>query len=160
MLTEIEKRVVAAVQDDMPVCPRPYAEIARRIGLEEAELLETLSRLCQRGVIRRFGATLRHQQSGYRANAMTAWRVPEERVEQVGRLMAASTHVSHCYRRNPAPDWPYNLYTMIHAADEQQCRNIAAELSQRAEVTDYALLFSRRELKKTSMLYFADDQTD
>jgi DNA-binding Lrp family transcriptional regulator len=160
MLTEIEKKVVAAVQDDMPVCQRPYAEIARRIGLEESELLATLERLCRQGVIRRFGATLRHQKSGYRANAMTAWRVAEERIEAVGRLMAASPHVSHCYRRDPAPDWPYNLYTMIHAADEAQCREIAAELGRLTAVQDYALLFSRRELKKTSMLYFADEESD
>ena len=156
--TELEKQVMAAIQQDIPITERPYREMAEQLGITENQMIGVLEELCRRGVIRRFGATLRHQKSGFQANAMTAWQVDEDRIENAGRIMAASPHVSHCYRRNPAPDWPYNLYTMIHAPDEETCRAIAAELAERAGVETYSLLFSRRELKKTSMKYFSDEE--
>jgi len=160
MLTDLEKKVIASIQQDMPVTDRPYLEIARRIGVSEGHLLATLRSLCERGVIRRFGATLRHQRTGYQANAMVAWQVEESRIDEVGQTMAAFRQVSHCYRRNPTPEWPYNLYTMIHADDEAACRETAHHMAQSVGVNDYALLFSREELKKTSMVYFATDDDD
>jgi DNA-binding Lrp family transcriptional regulator len=156
MLSELEKKVIAAVQGDLPVCPQPYRKIASDLKITEDLLLETLKRLCQRGVIRRFGATLRHQKSGFKANAMVAWNVEEARVQQVGRMFAACREVSHCYRRNPAPEWPYNLYTMVHAADTSACKSIARRMSTAADVMDYEILFSVKELKKTSMEYFSE----
>ncbi|MGE5258102.1 MAG: hypothetical protein ACM3KE_15590 [Hyphomicrobiales bacterium] len=160
MLTDLEKKVIASIQQDMPVLDRPYLEIARRIGVSEDDLLATLRSLCERGVIRRFGATLRHQRTGYKANAMAAWKVEESRIDEVGQAMAAFPQVSHCYRRNPTPLWPYNLYTMVHADDEAACREAARRMADAAGVDEYALLFSREELKKTSMLYFATDEED
>ena len=157
MLTDLEKQVIASVQGDLQVSPHPYGEIAASLGVSEALVLQTLQDLCDRGVIRRFGATIRHQRSGFKANAMVAWCVDEERIEDVGEIFAAFTEVSHCYRRNPAENWPYNLYTMVHANDEAACRSIARKMSEKTHVTDFTLLFSRKELKKTSMAYFADD---
>lgn len=154
MLTELEKRIVSEVQGDIAITSRPYLEIAGRLGIEEEVLLKTLKDLCQRGVIRRFGATLRHQKSGYTANAMTAWKVDEDRINEVGEKMASYRQVSHCYRRNPTPEWPYNLYTMIHAMDEESCLEIAREISAETSVHIYTVLFSKKELKKTSMEYF------
>ena len=154
MFSELEKKIIGAVQGDMPVVARPYLAIAERIGASEAQVLAVLEALCATGVIRRFGATLRHQKSGYAANAMTAWQVSEERIDEVGEKMAAFRQVSHCYRRNPTPEWPYNLYTMIHAKDEEGCREIARKMSEAASVDTYKLLFSRKELKKISMSYF------
>jgi len=107
-------------------------------------------------VIRRFGATLRHQKSGYRANAMTAWQVEEDRMDAVGEIMASFKEVSHCYRRDPTPEWKYNLYTMIHGKDEAHCRHTAEKMARKAGIHNYSLLFSRRELKKTSMHYFSN----
>ena len=160
MLTDLEKKIIAAIQDDIPITPHPYRVISDNIGVSEAVFLETLQNLCQRGVIRRLGATLRHQKSGYEANAMTAWQVEEERVDEVGRKMAAFREVSHCYRRNPSDRWPYNLYTMIHARDESACVEIARRISETTVVPSYKLLFSRRELKKTSMEYFPNGSDD
>ena len=157
MLSELEKKVVAAVQDDIPVSRRPYQALAHRVGTDEQTLLSVLAGLRERGLIRRFGATLRHQKSGFNANAMVAWRVEETRVDAVGAQMAENPAVSHCYRRISHEKWPYNLYTMIHAADPETCRNLARELSEKTGVADYALLFSSRELKKTSMVYFEDE---
>ena len=156
MLTDLEKKVIASIQGDMPLVSRPYQVLAEEIGIAEQTLIETLQDLTERGIIRRFGATLRHQKSGFQANAMTAWQVAEERIEAVGRIMASFREVSHCYRRDPAEGWPYNLYTMIHGRDEQNCRDIARRMSAKAGVDTYTLLFSRRELKKISMTYFPD----
>ena len=153
-LTELEKQVIATIQGDIPVVEHPYKTLALRLGISEDRLLAVLKDLVRRGIIRRFGATLRHQKSGFGANAMVAWQVDESRIDEVGRLMASFAAVSHCYRRNPAERWPYNLYTMVHGQDEAGCRRTAAEMAQKAQVHYYALLFSRREFKKISMQYF------
>ena len=154
MLTELEKKIIASIQGDIPVISRPYLEISKKLKISEEILLKTLKDLCDRGVIRRFGATIRHQKSGFAANAMVAWIVDEKRIEKVGKRMSSFKEVSHCYRRNPTAEWPYNLYTMVHANNQDTCREIARTMSSETRVENYKLLFSRRELKKTSMKYF------
>jgi DNA-binding Lrp family transcriptional regulator len=160
MPTDLEKKIIAAIQEDMAITERPYLEISEKLGISEDTLLETLQSLCERGIIRRYGATLRHQKTGFTANAMAAWQVAENRVEAVGNRLASFKQVSHCYRRNPTEGWPFNLYTMIHASDEESCRQTARNMSQEAGVENYSLLFSRQELKKTSMVYFPSDEDD
>ena len=160
MLTDLEKKIIAALQEDMSITARPYLEISEKLGITEEKFLEHLQSLCDRGIIRRFGATLRHQKTGFTANAMGAWQVDEERIEEVGNRLASFKQVSHCYRRNPAKGWPFNLYTMIHANDEESCRQTARNMSREAGVENYSLLFSRKELKKTSMVYFPSDEDD
>ena len=160
MLTDLEKKVIASVQGDLSISSRPYREIAEDLNISEESVLETLRNLCAKGVIRRYGATIRHQKSGFKANAMVAWKVAEDRLERVGEAFAAFDEVSHCYRRNPAKNWPYNLYTMIHANDEESCHETARKMSETVSVDRYTLLFSREELKKTSMVYFPSDEDD
>ena len=157
MLTEIEKKIIASIQGDIQVIERPFLEIANQLGITEDELLEKITDLCSRGVIRRFGATIRHQMSGYKANAMTAWKVEDNRVDEVGQIMASFREVSHCYVRKTTENWPNNLYTMIHAKDEESCHAIAKDMSEKTSVDQYTLLFSVQELKKTSMQYFDDN---
>ena len=154
MLTKLEKKIIASIQQDIAVTERPYLDISKKLGISEKTLLESLQSLCDRGFIRRYGATLRHQKTGFTANAMAAWQVDEDRVDEVGSKMASFREVSHCYRRNPTDRWPYNLYTMIHANDEDAFRQTAQEMSKAASVNNYTLLFSCKELKKTSMVYF------
>lgn len=153
-LSDDEKRVISAIQGDIPVCTHPYRELADTIGMSEEGFLAVLKGLDDKGLIRRFGATLRHQKSGFTANAMVAWRVDESRVEEVGAIMASFMEVSHCYRRNPVDAWPYNLYTMVHATSRDACLGTAAKISEKAGVEEYKVLFSKKELKKTSMTYF------
>jgi DNA-binding Lrp family transcriptional regulator len=160
LLTDTEKQVIASIQGDMPIVERPYEQIAGRLGISEARLLEILRDLVDRGIIRRFGATLRHQKSGFRANAMVAWQVDETRIDAVGTLMASFQAVSHCYRRDPTDEWPYNLYTMVHGQDEADCRQTTEKMARDAAVDRYELLFSRRELKKTSMQYFREGKDE
>ena len=115
-----------------------------------------LDRWKQEGTIRRFGAMVRHQRLGYTANAMSAWDVPDGRVEEVGAVFAAASEVSHCYQRPRAEGWDYNVFAMIHAATEDECAGLAAKLAARAGIEDYGLLFSSREFKKISMRYFVE----
>lgn len=158
MLSELEMKILSSIQGDIPVTKKPFLELAEKIGTTEKIFLEKLNALYSKGVIRRFGATLRHQKSGYLSNAMVAWKVEEDRVEEVGKKMASFRQVSHCYRRNPTKTWPYNLYTMVHAKDEKSCFKIAEKISDETSTDTYSLLFSRRELKKTSMQYFPTDE--
>ncbi len=157
MLSELEKKIIAEIQGDIQITERPYVEIANRLEISEEQFLQSLKDLSDRGFIRRFGATIRHQKSGFEANAMAAWQVDEARIDKVGQTMASFGEVSHCYRRNPTGDWPYNLYTMVHAKDEASCRTIVRRMAQETAIKTYTLLFSRRELKKTSMEYFSTE---
>ena len=156
-LSDLEKKIIAAIQGDIPITERPYQELAEKLGIPEDLLLQKLKALDDQGVIRRFGATLRHQKSGFSANAMAAWQVTEDRVVEVGEKMAAFKEVSHCYRRDPTSQWPYNLYTMVHARDMASCKDIVRKMSEETSITEYIILFSRKELKKTSMEYFSEE---
>ncbi|MBE3587215.1 MAG: AsnC family transcriptional regulator, partial [Thermoanaerobacteraceae bacterium] len=152
MLSEQDKAIIRALQEGLPLVSRPYRALAEKLGMDEEELLARVKDFIHRGIIRRFGAAVRHQDLGYVANAMVVWEVPEERVEEVGRLMASFTEVSHCYQR-PAhpPRWPYNLFTVVHGQTAEDCRNIALKLSRVSGIENYRLLFSVAELKKSSM---------
>ncbi len=156
MLTDLEKKIISLLQTDIPVVKRPFLVMAEQIGITEDKFLEVLKNLDKRGMIRRFGATLKHQKSGFKANAMVAWKVEENRVEKTGNIMSTFQEITHCYRRDPAPGWKYNLYTMVHASDEDECYAIVKKISEAVGENEYELLFSRKELKKTSMTYFED----
>jgi DNA-binding Lrp family transcriptional regulator len=154
MLSDLEKKVIRGLQRDLPVCPRPFLEVAQELGLEEEKLTAVIQKLMDQGYIRRFGATIRHRISGFQANAMAAWAVPEAEVARVGALMAAVRQVTHCYERQISGDWPYNVFTMIHGKTQEECEAIAQRMAATTGIRDYALLFSDAELKKTTMRYF------
>jgi DNA-binding Lrp family transcriptional regulator len=154
MIDPLDKKVIQLVQGDLPLHPRPFALLAEQLGIPEHELIARIQSLKEKGVIRRFGATLRHQEAGFSSNAMVAWNVPEERVKEVGKTLAAFREVTHCYQRSGSERWPYNLYTMIHGDDREECHGIARRMSEEVGVEAYVLLFSEKEFKKTSMQYF------
>lgn len=154
MIDAMDKRVIQLVQGDLPVHPRPFAILAEKLGISEEEFVARLRSLKEQGVIRRFGATLRHQEAGFSSNAMVAWKVPEERIKEVGKRLAKFREVTHCYQRRTDRHWPYNVYTMIHGDDETECYRIARRMSEETGVEAYVLLFSEKEFKKTSMQYF------
>jgi len=159
MLSEMDQKVILALQRDLAICPRPFTEVAESLGIEEETLLAVIRSLMDRGYIRRFGATLRHQQSGYEANALVAWAVPEADLKRIGAHLAGQRTVTHCYARRPAPTWPYNLYTMIHGRAPEECVRIAAQMAAETGISDYEMLFSETELKKTTMRYFKEEET-
>jgi DNA-binding Lrp family transcriptional regulator len=158
MLTDLEEKVILALQRDLEVVSRPFLEVAEQLGVTEEELLAAIRSLMEQGYIRRFGATLRHQQSGYAANVLVVWRVPEAEVSATGKKLAAYREVSHCYARPPAPSGPDNLYTMVHGKTPEDCTRTAARMAAETGLADYQMLFSETELKKTTMRYFKESE--
>jgi len=154
VIDDLDKKVIGFIQGDLPVDRRPFAILAEKIGMTEEEFLDRVKNLKKKGVLRRFGATLRHQKAGYGSNAMIAWLVPDERIDEVGEKLARFREVTHCYQRNPQGDWRYNLFSMVHGNNRDQCYEIAERMSQAVNISDYVLLFSETEFKKTSMEYF------
>ncbi len=153
--SEAEHAALRLLQADIPDTTRPFQDIGEQTGLSEEAVLDLLRRLKDQGIIRRFGVTLRHQQAGYGANAMVAWYVEQDQdLDQVGAIMAQRPEITHCYERVNCYAWPYNLYTMVHARSREECLEVVKHLSEIAQVPQYDILFSRKELKKTSMAYF------
>jgi DNA-binding Lrp family transcriptional regulator len=152
--TQTQEKILALAGADLPDTARPFQTIAEQVGVDEQTVIDLLADLKQRKIIRRFGATLRHQKAGYGHNAMVAWRVPEDRAEDVGVIFAARPEISHCYIRRTYPEWTYNVYTMIHGERPGQTDEVVAELEQATGIDDNCTLKSLKELKKTSMVYF------
>lgn len=154
MIDEVDKKIIKLIQEDLPMVLRPFSVLAKKAGLSEKELIKRIRDMKRRGIVRRFGATLKHQEAGFSSNAMVAWCVPHERVEEVGKMFASFREVTHCYLREPHQGWRYNMYTMIHGETNEECEEIAKRMSEKTGITDYQLLFSKKEFKKTTMRYF------
>lgn len=154
MLTDIEKKACLAVQGSIPVSRRPFLEIAEAAGMDEGELLDALRGLRSRGIIRKFGAIVRHQKAGFTKNAMVVWAVPEDRCEEAGRQMASFPEVTHCYQRDPAFEGRYNLFTMVHMRHDEGME-VIDRIAAACSIGEYRVLVSEEEFKKTSMEYFA-----
>ncbi|MBS4022152.1 MAG: Lrp/AsnC family transcriptional regulator [Dethiobacter sp.] len=154
ILSELDKKIISHLQGDLPLEANPYAAIAARVGISEEVLLQKIKDYLEAGIMRRFGTILRHHQAGYTANAMCGWNVPADRVEDVGRVMASFKEASHVYQRPTYPDWPYNLFTMLHGRTQEDLKDAARRISDLTGISDYKLLYSTREFKKTSMDYF------
>jgi len=147
---------VRALQEDLPLQERPFKALAELSAMSEDQLLRQAESLLKRGVMRRFAATLRHHEAGFVANAMGVWVVPQNRADEVGRMMARFEAVSHCYQRPAYPDWPYSIFTMIHGRSTQECERVAASISQATGITDYRLLYTTKEYKKKRVKYFTE----
>jgi DNA-binding Lrp family transcriptional regulator len=155
MLTSIEKQLVQELQTEIPLVSRPFLALAQKLNLSEEEVLTKIKDLAVRGVIRRFGATVNHQQVGYVVNAMVVWQVPEEQIKEAGKILASFPEVTHCYARPAQPKWPYNLYTMIHGKTHQECQEIINRLIRASEIKNCCALFTVAELKKSKMKYLS-----
>ncbi len=156
-LTERDRAFVRVLQEDLPLEPRPFDVWAARLGVPVEEVFAWMEAMKAQGRMRRFAAILRHRRAGFRANGMIVWRVPEEIVDEVGLRAAAFPQVTHCYRRPTYPDWPYNLFTMVHARSREACEAIAREMSRELGIDEYAILYSTREFKKTRVRYFTEE---
>ena len=152
---EVDRRAVYALGQDLPVVERPFAGLAGDVGLAENELLERAAFYLEEGIMRRYGAALNHRRIGLTANGMTGWVVPPARVDAVGQVLAGFPQVSHCYERPVYPNWPYNLFTMIHGGSREEVERLAAQMSERVQVEDYAILYSTIEFKKRAVSFFA-----
>ncbi|MDI6795154.1 MAG: AsnC family transcriptional regulator, partial [bacterium] len=155
-LTGIDKRIIREIGQDMPDSKRPYQVVAERLGISEETLIARLQAYKEMGIMRRFGAILYHREAGLEGNCMVAWKVPDSEVSEIGKVMASVKQVTHCYERCTHPDWPYNLYTMIHGKTKKDCAEIAGMISSKVGIIDYRMLCSTKEFKKTSMRYYPE----
>ena len=156
--TEEDKKYIRELQKDLEITERPFLKAAQNLGITEEQLLEKAKYYEEIGVMRRFAAILRHREAGFLANGMIVWKVPEERIEQVGAQLGAFPQVSHCYQRPVYPDWPYNVFSMVHCKSNEDAQNIAREIQDQIDVHDYKILFSSREFKKTRVEYFVEHE--
>lgn len=150
-----ELSLVSALQEGLPLIPRPFQAIGQRVNMEESQVVGILTRWLAEGIVKRCGVVVRHHELGFRANAMCVWSIPDDQIDGLGQSLATEAGVNLCYRRDPAPDWPYNLYCMLHGRDrsnvEARIQTLADELGLTAFPS--AILFSRRRFKQRGARY-------
>ena len=154
LLDDIDRRIIRSTQAGLPLVPQPYHAVAAELGLEPGVVIERMARMQGAGLIRRIGIVPNHYAIGYRANGMTVWDVDDDRIVELGERVGALDFVTHCYQRpRILPDWPYNLFAMIHGADRTETGRylscIAAVLGDACRAQD--VLYSTRILKKTGL---------
>ncbi len=154
VLDAVDRRIVLATQAGLPCVSRPYHAIAGQLGIGADEVMTRLRRMLEVGVIRRIGAVPNHYALGYQANGMSVWDVPEERIRELGPKIGALDFVSHCYHRpRHPPEWPYNLFAMVHGRDRSEVEAKVAQIAALLGEADrgHAVLYSTRILKKTGL---------
>jgi DNA-binding Lrp family transcriptional regulator len=151
--------VIRALQGPMEVVDRPYDAAAAEVGMDTDAFLLHLAGMVDRKLLRRVAAILYHRRAGFSANGMGVWRVPEDRIVEVGSRMAAVRGVSHCYQRPTYEDWPYSVFTMAHGRSKQECDAILDRIAGEHDLhgDDRAVLYSSTEFKKVRLHYFTDD---
>jgi DNA-binding Lrp family transcriptional regulator len=156
VLTDTDRELIAAIQQGLPLVSRPYAAVGAQLGLSEAEVIARLAELLEAGLIKRMGVVVRHRALGYRANAMVVWDVPDSELERVGQLLAAETCVTLCYQRpRRLPDWPYNLFCMIHGREREIVLRRLAQIIEihGLQAIAHSVLFSGRSFKQRGAHY-------
>ncbi len=158
VVTEKDKEYIRELQKDLEIVNRPFLKSAQKLGITEGQLLEKVKYYEETGVMRRFAAILRHRDAGFVANGMIVWKVPTERIEEVGEKLGAFPQVSHCYQRPVYQDWPYNVFSMVHCRSVGDAEKMAKEIQKHINVEEYKILFSSREFKKTRVEYFVESE--
>jgi DNA-binding Lrp family transcriptional regulator len=154
---ELDIAVIRATQGDMPVVSEPYVPAARELGMDVQALLAHMRGMQERGLLRRVAAILYHRRAGFSANGMGVWKVPAERIAELGPRMAAFRGISHCYQRPTYADWPYSVFTMAHGRSKDECDAILAAIASQIGIEERATLYSSTEFKKVRLLYFTDE---
>ena len=156
LLNENQKQLVRLLQEDLPITAEPFAQLAGQLDSTPEEIVRQVADWIDQGVIRRFGAVVRHHLLGFQANGMAVFSVAQDRIDSVGQKLAQHAEISHCYRRPRLHGWDYDLFAMVHGKSEPQVRRIVRQLAQELDLPRYDILFSRTEYKKASMKYFLD----
>jgi siroheme decarboxylase len=154
---EFDRAVIRATQGDMPVISEPYAPAAAELGIPQEQLLAHLEGMVERRLLRRVAAILFHRRAGFSANGMGVWKVPDDRVLELGMQMAQFRGISHCYERPTYADWPYSVFTMAHGRSKEECDAILDSIATQTGISERATLYSSTEFKKIRLLYFTDD---
>ena len=156
-LEPLDIRLIRVLQEDLPLLEIPYVVWAEQGEVTEEEFFTWARRMEHLGYMRRFAAILHHRNAGFKANAMVVWQVPEAQVDAVGEQMALFREVSHCYRRPVYPNWPYPLFTMIHAETHSACMDVVRRIEDRVGALPHKSLFSTHEYKKVRVKYFTPE---
>jgi DNA-binding Lrp family transcriptional regulator len=162
-LDETEIEFVRLMQRDMELVPEPFVAVARTLGMPFEEVAAMHEKFLATGRMRRFAAVLHHRKAGFGANAMGVWAGPAadpEALQSLGEMMAGFSAVSHCYQRPSYPDWPYNLFTMVHGKSKEECEETLSAISEATGITDRHALYSSQEFKKVRVRYFTDEEAD
>ncbi len=157
---EVDIAVIRALQGDMPVVPEPYAAAAAAVGMPQERFLAHLDGMRERRLLRRVAAILFHRRAGFSANGMGVWKVPDERIMELGRRMSAYRGISHCYQRPTYQDWPYSIFTMAHGRSKEECDAILDAIAADTGIAERATLYSSTEFKKVRLLYFTEEYRD
>ncbi len=153
-LDAVDRRLIVATQGGLPIVSRPYDALARELGIAADEVLARLRRMLDSGVIRRIGAVPNHYAIGYTANGMSVWDVDDSRIDELGVQVGALAFVTHCYRRpRRLPDWPYNLFAMVHSRTREEVAGRVAEIATLLgdACRAHDILYSTAILKKTGL---------
>ena len=153
MISEKEMKIAQIIQGDLPLEKRPFRELGNLTGMSEKEILKSIGDLMAKGIIRKFGAVIRHQKAGYTQNAMVVWAVPEGQREATGNVLASFPEITHCYERTPPFEGKYTIFTMVHFR-EGEGERVIRKLSEASGIRDFKVLTSEEEYKKSSMEYF------
>ena len=156
-LTSAEVEAVRLLQHELPLQPRPFDVLARGASIGADELLAAARSLQKRGQIRRFCAGVQTRKSGFSASAMGVWVVPQENIDEHAAKLAQHRAVSHCYLRPTYDDWPYNVYTTVHARSVDECESVINDLAADTGLTQKQALFPTKEYKKSRVSFFARD---
>jgi DNA-binding Lrp family transcriptional regulator len=152
-LNNEKKKLARFIQGDLPLVSSPFDDIGSSCGLTADEILNISQSFLEKGIMRKFGAILRHQKTGYGKNALVAWSAPAVQTEKAGKIFASFVFVSHCYERKPAFREKYNIFTMLHSQNTN-ILSLVKDMAAATDLHDYLILESIQEYKKTSPEYF------
>jgi DNA-binding Lrp family transcriptional regulator len=155
-LSELDLAVIRATQGPMEAVAEPFAGAARELGMPVPALLEHMEDMRERKALRRVAAILFHRRAGFSANGMGVWKVPEDRILELGPRMAAYRGISHCYQRPTYADWPYSVFTMAHGRSKEECDAILDTIAAETGIEERRTLYSSTEFKKVRLRYFTD----
>ncbi len=152
MLDKYDRKILTLIHK-LPVCNQPYQAVAEQVGLSEEEVLSRINGYIRDGFIRRMGITVNHFLTGFKANAMVAWRVDAENVDRAGELLAAIPSITHCYERKLSGDWEYNIFAMFHAGTKEELEQTVQKVAEDMGVLDYKIMYTLKEWKKDGRKY-------
>jgi DNA-binding Lrp family transcriptional regulator len=156
-LSDLDLAVIRAAQGPMDAVPEPFAPAAEELGISQEALFDHLESMRERRALRRVAAILFHRRAGFSANGMGVWRVPEERIAELGPRMASFRGISHCYQRPTYADWPYSVFTMAHGRSKEECDAILTSIAEDTGIEERRTLYSSTEFKKVRLRYFTDE---
>lgn len=151
---EIDQTILRITQERIPLVKEPFGKIAKGIGISHAEVITRIKRLINKGVIKRLGISVNQRKVGIVANAVVAWKVPQEQVESVGNTLSSYKEITHCYERITIPGkWEHNLFTVLHGYNRKSVEETAKRLSEAVGITEYLVMFSNEQFKRTSVMH-------